>query len=124
MLATERFATSVAEHMLGLGAARVAYRGDCLCQRQRRSGAHAGGGPTARRGVAANAHDRAGRRRHDLGPDDFPDRPSLNVDRLAGRLAEHGTLRIALGEPAAEVAGIRTSHGEALRAPVAKIGAK
>jgi DNA-binding PucR family transcriptional regulator len=55
----------------------------------------------------------------------FPDRPSLNVDPLAARLAEHGSLRIAVGEPGAEVAGFRTSHEEALRArQVAEIGAR
>src|SRR4051794_31820364 len=55
----------------------------------------------------------------------FPDRPSLNVDPLAARLAEYGSLRIALGEPGAEVAGFRTSHEEALRArQVAEIGAQ
>ena len=46
----------------------------------------------------------------------FVDRPSLNVDPLAARLAEHGALRIALGEPGVGVAGFRTSHEKALRA--------
>ena len=55
----------------------------------------------------------------------FPDRPSLDLDPLATRLAEHGALRIALGEPGAEVAGFRTSHEEALRArQVAEIDAQ
>jgi DNA-binding PucR family transcriptional regulator len=54
----------------------------------------------------------------------FPGRPSLDVGPLAERLAEHGGLRIALGEPGAEVAGFQTSHEEALRArQVAEIGA-
>jgi DNA-binding PucR family transcriptional regulator len=55
----------------------------------------------------------------------FPDRPSLNVDPLAARLAEHGALHIALGEPGTKVAGFRTSQEEALRArQVAQIGAQ
>ena len=103
----------------------MAYRGSFLGQRQRRGGAPARGRPAARRGVRANAHDRARRRRHDLGLDVLPDYPNFNVDPLAARLAEHRALRIAIGEPAAEVAGFRTSHEEALRArQVAEIGAQ
>lgn len=109
----------------GPGVARLPYRGSFLGQRKRRGGAPARGRPAARRGVRANAHDRARRRRHDLGLDLLPDYPNFNVDPLAARLAEHRALRIAIGEPAAEVAGFRTSHEEALRArQVAEIGAQ
>ena len=45
-----------------------------------------------------------------------PERPDLDLDRLAFRLADHPGLRIALGEPGTGLAGFRTSHEEALRA--------
>ena len=54
-----------------------------------------------------------------------PERPSLDLDRLATRLAEHRELRVALGEPGTGLAGFRTSHEEALRAQqVAEIDAR
>jgi len=45
-----------------------------------------------------------------------PGRSSVDVDRLAAQLTEHGQLRIALGEPGTGLAGFRSSHEEALRA--------
>jgi len=45
-----------------------------------------------------------------------PERPDLDLDRLAVRLTDHAGLRIALGEPGTGLAGFRTSHEEALRA--------
>ena len=101
------------------------YRGSFLGQRKRRGGAPARGRPAARRGVRANAHDSCTPTPARSGTDLLPDYPNFNVDPLAARLAEHRALRIAIGEPAAEVAGFRTSHEEALRArQVAEIGAQ
>jgi len=124
VLATEGLAVSSAEEMLGLAlrgwhVAVVAW-------------VWSSGAEAQLRVVGRLLAEASGRRPVTLHADaqtvwawvSFPRQPTLNLARLAARLAEYPELRIALGEPDTGLTGFRTSHEEALRArEVAEIAA-